>query len=62
MGIELYAVEQEAIDARDHYNHNLARRAVITLVQGLIAFEDYYGGTIFIDNVDPQCWMLVVED
>lgn len=60
--IELYADEAEAVGARDYYNHSLGRRAVVVHLLGSVAYEDYYGGTVFIESVAPDCWMLVVED
>ena len=61
--IELYADETEAMTAHAHYNHNLGRRAVVVLLEDAVPYVDFYGyGSVFIENVTENCWMLVVED
>lgn len=62
--IELYSSESEAMGARDHYNHNLNRRAVISNVPN-DPIVDFGGGPaerVFQNNINPSLWMLVVED
>lgn len=61
--IELYDNEDDAVNMRDHYNHNLGMRAVVALVpQDEVV--DYGGGPvnrIFQSSINPSAWMLVVE-
>ena len=62
--IELYDNEADAINARDDYNYNLNRRAVLAKVPADDVL-DYGGGPkerIFAENIDPFVWMLIVED
>ena len=61
--IELYADETEAMTAHAHYNHNVGRRAVLAQLEGAVGYVDYYGyESVFNENVENTCWMLVVED
>ena len=64
--IELYDKEDEALGARDYYNHTLQRRAVVAnFPEDLDRVIDFGGGPlarIFQQNINPGAWMLVVED
>lgn len=63
-GIELYSNKQEAINARDYYNHNLNRRAVVAQVPN-DPVRDFGGGPkgrVFQESISPTLWVLVVED
>lgn len=60
--IETFNTEREAINMRDHYNHNLGRRAVVFALPG-VPVTDFGGGSytdIFV-TVPRPVWVLVVE-
>lgn len=62
--LETYDVESDAIGARDHYNHNLGRRATVFQVPGA-SCTDFGGGgfdDIFKPDQNLPKWILVVED
>lgn len=64
--LETYDTEAGAIGARDHYNHNLGKRATVFKVPAAAGSVSDYGGggadRIFKDPIDPGAWVLVVED
>ncbi|MBC6904524.1 hypothetical protein DWB84_03465 [Saccharophagus sp. K07] len=62
--IELYDNADEAKGARDHYNHNLNRRAVVAKVPD-DPVDDFGGGPreeVFQADITSSRWMLIVED
>lgn len=62
--IETFKKEKEAIDARDHYNHNLKKRSEVFKLPG-VDVTNYGGGdasTIFNAALTTDTWVLVVEN
>lgn len=62
--IELYDNENDALGARDYYNHTSHRRAVVAAVPEDFV-KDFGGGPvnrIFQGTISPGAWILIVED
>ena len=60
--IETYNTEAEAQGARDHYNHNLDRRAEYFKLPG-VGLTDFGGGSYdeIFKSQNNDLWVLVVE-
>lgn len=64
VNIEIYSDNEAAIAARDHYNHNLQKRAVVAQFPGS-AVDDYRSNQdeeIFSKNITKTVWILFFED
>jgi hypothetical protein len=64
--LETYDSEDQAIGARDNYNHNLNKRATVFQVPVAAGSVSDFGGggaeRIFAATISPGAWVLVVED
>lgn len=63
--IETYENEEQAVGARDDYNHNAeGKRAVVFSMPGTNV-DDYGGGSgenVFKAEITPKTWMVIVEN
>ena len=63
--IETYEDEEQAIGARDDYNHNQEGKRAVAFSMPATSVEDYGGGSgenVFKEEITPETWMVVIED